>query len=113
MTQQERSGDRTMIQVLGPVCILSQDGPVRLPGGRFRTLLALLAVHHGELVPCDRIVDAAWHGQPPPTATTQVHGLVSALRRALPPTAIETHGNTYLLRAGPIALDLAAFQSST
>ena len=60
---------------------MTGDGGVPLPGGRARALLALLALHAGEPVSVDRLIDELWGESPPPTARTVVHGLVSRLRR--------------------------------
>ncbi|WP_053203058.1 ATP-binding protein [Jiangella muralis] len=48
-----------------------------------RTLLALLAVAGGRLVPVDTIVDALWGGRPPRRPEASVATLVSRLRAAL------------------------------
>src|SRR5206468_3098513 len=100
------------VQVFGSLSVSLDGALVRLPGGRAQILLAVLAVHCGEPVSRDRLVDAVWEGQAPATATTQLHGMVSALRRALPPGVIETHGPAYLLRLEPGTLDLAAVQTA-
>jgi DNA-binding SARP family transcriptional activator len=101
-----------IVRVLGPLSVHTDGEMVRLPAGRARVVLAVLALHHGEPVSRDRLIDAAWGERVPATAATQLQGLISALRRLLPPGAIETHGPAYLLRLGPVELDLAAFQAA-
>lgn len=72
-------------RILGPLEVLDADRPVSLPGGRARALLALLALHAGEVVSSDRLIDDLWGEGPPATAATMVHGFVSKLRKALEP----------------------------
>jgi DNA-binding SARP family transcriptional activator len=99
------------IRVLGPLTVRLVPG-VRLPAGRVRTVLVVLALHCDEAVPWERLIEAAWGNRPPVTALTQLQGMVSALRRALPPGAIETDGSAYRLRAGPVRVDLTEAQAA-
>jgi hypothetical protein len=46
-----------VIRILGPVDAVGSGGPVRVGGGRQLTLFGLLAVHAGEPVSADRLVD--------------------------------------------------------
>lgn len=101
--------------LLGSFEIRSQDGDVvRLPAGRARTVLALLSLRAGQVAASDRLIDAAWNGAPPASATTRLHGLISDLRRALPTEAgavILTRGAGYLLDVTGEEIDL--FQART
>jgi DNA-binding SARP family transcriptional activator len=80
-------------------------------------VLGLLVLQVGQVVAADRLVEAAWNGRAPATARSQLHSLVSALRRALVPAAqpgkvpVETVGVGYTLRAGPEDCDLSEFQA--
>jgi DNA-binding SARP family transcriptional activator/tetratricopeptide (TPR) repeat protein len=100
------------IGVLGPLSAWHGDRYLRLPAGRLRIVLAMLALHHGESVSRDRLIDAVWGSRVPATAATQLQGTVSALRRLLPPGTIATDGAAYQLRVGPVALDLAEVQAA-
>ncbi len=100
------------IGVLGPLSVWRGDQHLRLPAGRLRVVLAVLALHHGEPVSRDRLIDAVWGGRVPATAATQLQGIVSALRRLLPAGTIATDGSAYRLRVGPVALDLAELQAA-
>jgi len=52
--------------ILGPFEVRDSEGaPIQLPGGRERSLLALLLIHRGEVVSGDRIVDALWGERAP------------------------------------------------
>jgi DNA-binding SARP family transcriptional activator len=57
----------------------------------------------------DWLIDVAWNGAPPASATTRLHGLISDLRRALPTEAgavILTRGAGYLLDVAGEEIDL-------
>jgi DNA-binding SARP family transcriptional activator/tetratricopeptide (TPR) repeat protein len=87
--------------VLGTLEVTAADGTrLRLPTGRARTVLALLCVSPGQVVSRDRLIDEAWEGAPPGTAVTQMHGLISALRRVLGQEAVLTRGRGYLVAVG-------------
>ena len=96
--------------ILGPLEVRGVDGAaVRLPAGRARTVLALLCLSPGRVVSQDRLIDLAWNGAPPTSATTRLHGFVSELRRALPAgpePVIRTVGHGYSLAAADDRIDL-------
>jgi len=72
--------------ILGPFEVRDSEGaPIQLPGGRERSLLALLLIQRGEVVSSDRIVDVLWGERAPGTAGKAVQGYVSHLRRVLEP----------------------------
>jgi DNA-binding SARP family transcriptional activator len=107
-------------RVLGTVDVVADGRAVALPAGRARTVLAMLVLFANRPVSVDELIEAAWNGRPPTTARTQLHSLVSALRRALtaagfvdPPAAdvIATASPGYLLRVEPGDTDLAAFEA--
>ena len=72
-------------RILGPTEVLDGGRRLPLPSGRGRALLALLALHAGESISADRLIDELWGEDPPPTARTVVQNLVSRLRRVLEP----------------------------
>ena len=72
-------------RILGPTEVLDGGRRLPLPSGRGRALLALLALHAGEPISADRLIDELWGEDPPPTARTVVQNLVSRLRRVLEP----------------------------
>jgi DNA-binding SARP family transcriptional activator/tetratricopeptide (TPR) repeat protein len=89
-------------RILGPMEVAAEDGAVvRLPSGRARVVLAMLCAEAGREVSSDRLIDLAWNGNPPATSATQLHGLISSLRRAFGSArdAIVTGPDGYLLRA--------------
>lgn len=105
-------------RLLGPLEVVEHDRPVALPQGRARSLLALLALRPGEVVPVDRLIDELWSGDPPVTAGTALQGLVSALRKRLepgrsseePPTVLVTHTPGYVLAVDHDQVDVHRFQ---
>ncbi|MFD9006310.1 BTAD domain-containing putative transcriptional regulator [Streptomyces sp. NPDC059582] len=76
-------GGQLSFKVLGPLAVSAgeEEETVPLGGGRQRTILALLALTPGRVVPVDTMVDAVWNSSPPPTARTQVAICVAALRK--------------------------------
>jgi DNA-binding SARP family transcriptional activator/tetratricopeptide (TPR) repeat protein len=99
-------------RILGAFEVLDADArPVRLPAGRARAVLSLLALHAGRTVASEVLVDELWGEQPPPTVPTIVHGLVSRLRTALGSRAvIETVPPGYRLAVDPSSVDAERFQ---
>ena len=105
-------------RILGPTEVLDGARRVLLPSGRGRALLAVLALHAGEPVSADRLVDELWGENPPPTARTVVHGLVSRLRSVLEPRSaearpgalLETIAAGYRLAIEPDAVDAHRFK---
>jgi DNA-binding SARP family transcriptional activator len=69
--------------ILGPLRIRVGGTETTLAAGRERTVLAVLLLYAGEVVPVERLADAVWGAAPPPTVRAQVHSCVSRLRRAL------------------------------
>ena len=97
--------------ILGPL-VASVDGTEAVLGGaRTRAVLAVLLLGRGSVVSVDRLLDAVWGEDPPPTAETALQGHVSRLRRALGSDAIETRPPGYVLRSGPDAVDADRFES--
>jgi peptide/nickel transport system substrate-binding protein len=96
-------------RILGPLEVAGDDGPLDLPAGKPRALLAVLLLHRGEVVSVDRLVDELWGEQPPPTAAKNVQGYVARLRRVLGDGALVTHAPGYALRVD--ALDAGRFQA--
>jgi DNA-binding SARP family transcriptional activator len=71
------------VRLLGPLELFGSAGMAPLGGGKERRLLAVLALHPGEVVADDRLVDALWNGSPPRTAAKTLQNHVVRLRRAL------------------------------
>ncbi|MFI9450801.1 BTAD domain-containing putative transcriptional regulator [Amycolatopsis sp. NPDC052450] len=82
-----------------------------------RRIFALLLLHAGKPVSRDKIIDELWGDTPPRSAKTQVHGLISGLRRALRSPCgrhpILTKGASYVLDAEPGETDACHFTELT
>ncbi|XVU27234.1 BTAD domain-containing putative transcriptional regulator [Actinoplanes sp. CA-054009] len=71
------------IAVLGPLELRADGGEtVPVAGARLRTLLLLLALDAGRVVPADRLIDGVWADDPPAAAGNALQALVSRLRKA-------------------------------
>jgi DNA-binding SARP family transcriptional activator/streptogramin lyase len=97
-------------RILGPLEASSRGRPLELGAGKQRALLVLLLLRAGEVVSTDRLIDALWGEQPPPSALNSVHVYVSQLRKALGNGRLQTHGRGYLLALEPEQLDLGRFE---
>ena len=78
-----------------------QDGiavPVR--GTKQRALLALLALHRGEPVSADRLIDVLWGDGQAANPANALQAQIGQLRRVLGPAAIVTTEAGYALTIG-------------
>jgi DNA-binding SARP family transcriptional activator/tetratricopeptide (TPR) repeat protein len=103
---------RAEFLILGPVEVVSGGALVRVATGRAQTVLAMLLLESGRVVPFQRLVAALWECDPPDTARSQVQICVSVLRKLLAGTgaAIVTQPPGYLLRIPDGSLDLWRFR---
>jgi len=84
-----------------------------------RTLLAILVVDAGRVVPVDRLIDLLWREEPPATAIASVQVYISQLRRVLEPgrparapaRVLVTQDPGYVLRAGGDQVDALRFRA--
>jgi DNA-binding SARP family transcriptional activator len=91
-----------VIKILGPF-----DAPADVGEGKPRAVLARLALDGGSAVPAHELVEDIWGASPPPSAPKVLQAHVSALRKAIGRSAIETRGGGYALRT---ATDLEQFE---
>jgi predicted ATPase/DNA-binding SARP family transcriptional activator len=107
---------RARVRLLGPVDVVDDDDlPIALGGPKERLVLAVLAVHAGEIVSEERLIDALWGETPPRTATKTVQSYISRLRRALAgrDLTIESAPRGYVLRCGEDGSDVARLERLT
>jgi DNA-binding SARP family transcriptional activator len=100
-------------RILGPLAVVSGEGPIRLGGPKQRGVLAVLLLRANEVVPVEQLIDALYEGAPPATAAGQVRDHVSQLRKALGSNAesiLETRSPGYVLHVEPDALDALRFE---
>ena len=97
------------IRLLGTVEAAVDGSEIDLGPPQQRALLALLALHRGNRVRVDAIVDALWPDDPPPSATKVVQTYVSRLRKSLGADAISRVDSGYALAPG-IDVDALRFR---
>jgi hypothetical protein len=105
------SASRASVRLLGPVDVVVDGRPVA-PGSRYaRTMLAVLAVRAGQVVPADVLIEAMWGPAAPRTARHALHVHASALRHLVPggPPIVGRPGG-YVLQIGPGQLDIDRFE---
>ncbi|MFD8141646.1 BTAD domain-containing putative transcriptional regulator [Streptomyces sp. NPDC059708] len=100
--------------MLGPLTVTVGGRAVALGGARQRTVLGLLLLNAGRIVPVDTLVDVVWHDSPPATARTQIAIVIAALRKALKAEGVDeeviaTGHPGYVLRVDGHALDGLTF----
>ena len=105
-------------RLLGPVEVLRDGLSVRLGPPKARALLGYLALHAGEVVSNDRLVDVLWAERPPASAAHALQVYVAGLRGALepdrPPGAeaevLRTRRPGYLLAVARNRVDVHRFE---
>jgi len=95
------------VRLLGPVDVVV-DGAMRpVRGLRRKAVLAVLALHRGEIVSTDRLIDTVWGEAAPSTAVNTVQSHVSHLRQVLgSKAAILARPPGYVLDLGEDATDV-------
>ncbi|WP_406148056.1 BTAD domain-containing putative transcriptional regulator [Streptomyces sp. NBC_01012] len=105
---------RLTFKVLGPLEVTSGTSQVPVGGPRHRTILVVLLLSPGRIVPVDTLIEAVWGDHPPATARTQVSICIAALRKTFktagfPGEVIVTAHPGYLLQVGMHQLDSEEF----
>lgn len=99
------------IALLGPLVVEVGGEVVHVPSGHQRTLLAVLALDVGRVVPTDRLVDLLWADQPPRSARNSLQSHIARLRSHLGGRAVigrEPPG--YLLTVTSDSVDVVRFE---
>ncbi len=94
------------VRVLGPVTV--EGGPPL--SGRDRRVLGALVVEAARVVSADRLAEALYGSDPPPTWRKVVQGSVGRLRRILGAHAIATRPGGYRLELGDDEIDVRRFE---
>lgn len=107
---------RLTFKVLGPLEVTSGAAQVPVGGPRHRTILVVLLLSPGRIVPVDTLIEAVWGNHPPATARTQVSICIAALRKTFkaagfPGEVIVTAHPGYLLQVGMHQLDSEEFSA--
>ena len=103
-------------RVLGPLEVVAGERRARLVSERRRAILAVLLAVRGEAVSIDRLVDAVWGSDPPPSAQRSLRSHISRLRGELAVVdsaatdALVTEPDGYRLALSDGELDAARFE---
>ncbi|GAA3819928.1 BTAD domain-containing putative transcriptional regulator [Sphaerisporangium flaviroseum] len=104
-------------RILGPLEVIADAERLDVGGARQRITLAILMLDANRLVTVDRLAEAIYGEQLPPTARAQVQICISSLRRLFAahgaPDTIATHSRGYILRVGDGQLDAQRFEALT
>ncbi|MEU0158879.1 AfsR/SARP family transcriptional regulator [Streptomyces sp. NPDC006261] len=96
--------------ILGPLEVSVDGTRLSLGGAVQERVLSVLPLEPGRVVPMARLIEAAWEGDPPTTASHQVRKAVSELRRRIPGDAVvSTEGSGYRATVTTAQLDLLEF----
>jgi DNA-binding SARP family transcriptional activator/tetratricopeptide (TPR) repeat protein len=104
-------------RILGDLEVWADGTRLPLGGVRDRTVLGVLLLDAGQVVPVARLVDAVWPDDPPATAVRQVQNAVSRLRQLLKgpglrsPGLLETADGGYRLTARGEEIDAWVFEA--
>jgi DNA-binding SARP family transcriptional activator len=94
-------------RLLGPLEIHN----ARIAADKQRTVLAMLLVHAGNVVPVSTLITEVWGEQPPRSAAPNLRGYVMQLRRLLPAEdRLVTSRSGYQLFVDPDDFDLPRFE---
>jgi DNA-binding SARP family transcriptional activator len=98
--------------ILGPLRVDGPAGTIEIKAHKQRALLAVLLLSARDgAVAVDRLIDALWDQEPPPTAVKALQVSVSQLRRALGAETIVTQPSGYAVALAPDPLDLSRFEA--
>ncbi|MEV8440794.1 BTAD domain-containing putative transcriptional regulator [Actinosynnema sp. NPDC051121] len=98
-------------RALGQVEAHVHGRQVELGHARQRTVLAVLLVEAGRVVPPDTLVDRVWGERLPSNPRGALYGYLHRLRRVLPERTIQHRAGGYLLAIDPLTVDLHRFTS--
>ena len=100
------------VGLLGALEVLDEDGRVvAVAGTKQRSLLAMLALQVGRVVPTDQLVEGLWGEDPPPGVRNGMQALASKLRRSLGSTGlVAMHGGGYALELAEESIDVHRYE---
>ena len=107
------AGTELSVRLFGAMRVIVDGEEIPAPPRKQRGVLALLALHGGQVVSVDRLIDGIWGDEPPDTAVTALQVYVAGLRRALGPAApkLVTRSPGYVLDIDARAVDVLAFEA--
>lgn len=96
------------VRLLGSVDVLAEGSARPVRGLRRKAVVAVLALHHGQVVSTDRLLEIVWGDHPPPTVLNTLQSNISHLRQVLGRReAIASRPPGYVLELEPYATDAA------
>src|ERR1700689_2344432 len=98
------------VRLFGELEAVTAGVPVPVRGAKQRALLALLALHRGQPVSADRLIDVLWGDGRAANPVNALQAQIGQLRRTLGPAAILTTEAGYTLAAGPDEVDVVRFE---
>ena len=96
--------------ILGPLAVSVDGRDVTPTAAKQRALLICLVLDSGRTVSTDRLVEAVWGTDAPPSARNLLTVYVSQLRQAIGADAIETRAGGYAVVIEPNGLDAHRFE---
>jgi predicted ATPase/DNA-binding SARP family transcriptional activator len=105
-------------RLLGPLEVWRDGRRLEVGGAKPRTLLAMLLLHAGRVVSTDRLIDALWGEDPPPSGLNALQRHVAYIRRTLESERARgdqdgllfTRPPGYMIRVDDDALDVLGFE---
>ncbi|MEU0280042.1 BTAD domain-containing putative transcriptional regulator [Streptomyces sp. NPDC006195] len=110
---------RIDVRLLGAFEVTHEAARLTVSAGRQQTLLAALALHHGQIVPVDDIAECLWGIDPPASARTTIRSYIKRLRRVLDEargteeSVIEAQRGGYRLSRELVSVDTTEFRERT
>jgi DNA-binding SARP family transcriptional activator/WD40 repeat protein len=102
-------------RALGSLAVVVDGQETSIGGPRQRRLLAMLLIHHDDVVSVDRLVDAVFAGEPTDAARTTMRSYIARIRRVVgadsPTVALVTKPPGYSLRIETDVFDVSAFEA--
>jgi DNA-binding SARP family transcriptional activator len=109
-----RCGDRVEFRILGSLEVAVGPQRFELGGAREQVVLAMLLLSANRVVTVDRLVDAIYGEDLPPTSRAQVQISISSLRRLFAShghtAVISRRGQGYVIEVGTGELDSERFE---
>jgi DNA-binding SARP family transcriptional activator/class 3 adenylate cyclase len=99
------------IRLLGPLDVERGGEVVAVAGQKQRAVLALLALHAGEVLPTEMLIDRLWGENPPRTAPTSLQNAISHLRKVLGAGSVVTRPRGYALALDRQQVDAHRFET--
>ena len=102
------------VDVLGAVRVHIGGGAVEIAARKPRALIAMLAMHAGQVVSTDALIDGLWGDEPPDTAVNALQVYVAGMRRLLGSERgrLRTRMPGYVLEIERAAVDALRFEDA-